>query len=506
MRLTKRLPYHMFGASKFYLLLLCFKDPDRTGRSDISYWMIPPTFCGIVVPPLYLLKPVDYANTDFSGQGGRPETGFNHCLHLRYSGIARFLGCDSYWIDTTCIPNDHQLRAESITKINEVFANAKVMLMCDKDIMEIDISNMTTAVCETLLVTAIVCDWNVRAWTFLEAFRARRTIHLLCKNNAVIPLSRVIEIVERKGALDIAILLLAMPHFLPPRDDRELASFETMSRQEFVAGYLPVETSGSLLSHRAASREGDDFVIWSLLMSEKTICYDAEAFWKSMQGLALQSSANTGEIYHSAARINIDYLISTAPRLKTRGLGWAPASPGLGSPTQLQPYSVYEMNNNLRGLGYITVDGLVAEWRLCKFYGTGSWSMGKSMAARLRKRCPESRCPRNLAKIRDRYLQGYRWGAILRPREILLAENWWKRSWRLGESSLVVCGSKETNGSVVERYTFVETKWDENTRTYSKSRWDENKEATGWEWRGVYMWDEAEPLPHMQEVMNLLIV
>ena len=383
--------------------------------------------------------------------------------------------------------------------------NAKVMLVCDKDIMEIDISNMTTAVCETLLVTAIVCDWNVRAWTFLEAFRARRTIHLLCKNNAVVPLVQVIENVERKGALDIAILLLAMPHFLPPLDDCALASSKSMDRQSFEAGYLPVETSGSLLSHRAASREGDDFVIWSLLMSEKTIFYNAEAFWKSMQGLAFQSSAETGEIFSSAAYIRIDYLVSSAPRLKTKGLGWAPASPGLESPTQLQPYSVYEMNQNLRGLGWITVDGLVADWRLCKFNGPGSWSMVKSMAARLRKQCPESQCPRNLAKIRDRYLQGYRWGAILWPLEGPDAGRWWQGSRSLGESSLVVCGSKETNGSVVERYTY-DVKWDENTRTYSKGRWDENKEATGWEWRGVYLWDEAEPLPHMQEAKKLLIV
>lgn len=157
--------------------------------------------------------------------------------------------------------------------------------------MDIDISDMTTAVCETLLVTAIVCDWNVRAWTFFEAFQARRTIHLLCKNNAVVPLKQVIEVVHRRGALDIAILLLAMPHFLPPLDDRILASRNSESRGGFIAGYLTVETGGSLLSHRAASREGDDFVIWSLLMSEKTIFYNAVAFWKSMQGLAFQTSA-----------------------------------------------------------------------------------------------------------------------------------------------------------------------------------------------------------------------
>ena len=36
------------------------------------------------------------------GQGGRPEIGINSCLHQRYCTLARKLGCDSYWIDTTC--------------------------------------------------------------------------------------------------------------------------------------------------------------------------------------------------------------------------------------------------------------------------------------------------------------------------------------------------------------------------------------------------------------------
>ena len=36
------------------------------------------------------------------GQGGRPETGMNSCLHTRYSKLAKRLDCDSYWMDTSC--------------------------------------------------------------------------------------------------------------------------------------------------------------------------------------------------------------------------------------------------------------------------------------------------------------------------------------------------------------------------------------------------------------------
>lgn len=373
------------------------------------------------------------------------------------------------------------------------------MLVCDKDIMDIDISDMTSVVCETLLVTAIVCDWNVRAWTFFEAFRARRTIHLLCRNNAVVPLKQVIEVVHRKGALDIAILLLAMPHFLPPLDDHVLARVTSEGREDFEAGYLTIETSGSLLSHRAASREGDDFVIWSLLMSEKTIFYNAEAFWKSMQGLALQTSANTGQIFTSAAKIKIGYLVSSAPRLKTRGLGWAPASPALQSPTQSEQYNLDGLLDGPSERGFITVDGLVADWWLCKIDGTGSWSVVSSMAARLRKQSAESQCPRNLARIRERYLQGYRWGAILCPIQNVSRSEWWEDGSRLRRTILVVCGTNETKGTVVEKYTY-------NNSVPTKGKWDENREAVGWEWRGVYMWDDAEPLPHWRKAKKILIV
>lgn len=120
-----------------------------------------------------------------------------------------------------CIPNDHQLCGEVIENINETFMNAKVMPVCDRDIMKLDGSNMTTSVCETLLATTVISDWNCRAWTFFEAFRAPRTIHLLCQNNAVVSLKQVVKIFYQNGMLEFGILVLAMPHSLPPFDDGE---------------------------------------------------------------------------------------------------------------------------------------------------------------------------------------------------------------------------------------------------------------------------------------------
>ncbi|MCJ1240192.1 hypothetical protein MMC14_008192 [Varicellaria rhodocarpa] len=74
------------------------------------------------------------------GQGGRPESGFNQCLHDRYTSLAKVLNCKSYWMDTPCIPEDHELREEAIANINEVFTKSKATLICDKDLMEIDVS------------------------------------------------------------------------------------------------------------------------------------------------------------------------------------------------------------------------------------------------------------------------------------------------------------------------------------------------------------------------------
>ena len=58
--------------------------------------------------------------------------------------------------------------------------------------MEVDVSSMTTLVYEKLLAIVLVSDWNTRAWTFLEAFRARRNLHLLCKHDATVSLQQVI--------------------------------------------------------------------------------------------------------------------------------------------------------------------------------------------------------------------------------------------------------------------------------------------------------------------------
>ena len=202
----------MFGASKSYFTISKIQRSNDTLQSSVST-RLRHLFRTqqIGYSKLYLPNLRNCTNTD-SGQGGRPETGFNECLHHRYTRIARSLSCKSYWIDATCIPSDHQLRADAIAKINEVFARAKIMLVCDKDIMQLDCSRLTISICEILLVTVIVSDWNTRAWTCFEAFRARQNIHFLCKDNVIVSLKKIVQHIYHEGALEIGVLILAAPH------------------------------------------------------------------------------------------------------------------------------------------------------------------------------------------------------------------------------------------------------------------------------------------------------
>ena len=74
------------------------------------------------------------------------------------------MDCDSYWMDTPCIPTDHVLRREAIRNFNQIFAQSKATLICDRDLIEIEIDgNISVELRELILVTVMICDWNTRA-------------------------------------------------------------------------------------------------------------------------------------------------------------------------------------------------------------------------------------------------------------------------------------------------------------------------------------------------------
>ena len=148
-------------------------------------------------------------------QGGRPETGMNICLHRRYTRLALQFGCDSYWMDTPCIPDEKALKAKCITNINRIFSQAKAVVVCDRDIMKTDVECLDTDLQESILALLLVCDWNIRPWTLLEAMRGRNNLHLLCKWNKSVCLRETIRAVHEAGRIDLVILFSAAQHLLP---------------------------------------------------------------------------------------------------------------------------------------------------------------------------------------------------------------------------------------------------------------------------------------------------
>lgn len=213
------------------------------------------------------------------GQEGRPEmtgTGFNRCLHDRYCRIARVHGCESYWMDTPCIPTDQVLRKEAINEINDTFQASKMTLVCDRDLMEIDVTDVTDMspqLQECILAALLVSDWNVRAWTFLEAMRGRANLCLLCRDDAVVPLKTILATVNREGSLDLAVLFLTAQHLTPSRDLTKLPKIVQIDpwTWHMAKGFIASEEAACLHSRRYATRPMDEVVIWSLLCGKDAL-------------------------------------------------------------------------------------------------------------------------------------------------------------------------------------------------------------------------------------------
>ena len=399
------------------------------------------------------------------GQGGRPEArhGFNHCLHRRYISIAKSLGCDSYWMDTPCIPKEHKLRREAIENINQIFEHSKATVVCDKDLMGIDVSDLSVEVCETIMGTLIVCDWNLRAWTFLEGFRGRENMYVLCKENVLVSLKEIFGMVLRQGSIEIASLVLCTPHLLP-----RTKKYFRRTKPSFDDSFLTIGTAGSLLRYREASRPGDDIVIWSLLHND-TVCQDAKAFWKSRQGHILATS----------------FLVSSVPRLKERGLGWAPSSttaPLVEMRSNGHQTSLVAFDGVDSDVGRIRKDGFRAHWFMYDFTGYCTGARRLSSYLDIDMEPEDNSCRANLQEIRRRFLRGYLWGALLRPSSSVAHRPILDR----GDSNrtlVVVCATNK-------RYRFPLQKDDE----------------IYWRWRGIYEWDMAEPLPNFVRIRDVLLV
>ena len=387
------------------------------------------------------------------GQGGRPDnispegTGFNLCLHRRYADLATSLGCESYWMDTPCIPSEKDLRWECVAQITSIFATSGKTVICDRDIMAIDVSNPTIQGYESVLATLLVSDWGIRAWTLLEAMRGRHGLFLLCRHNRLVNLHQLLKSVHDNGRIDLVNLCLARDYLFPPM---AMSGFELFpgypitseADQEIEDGFVNIGEAAALLSHRHATRDGDDLLIWSLLIGDIEDVSPI-AMWERQVGKQIATGS----------------LISSAQRIQGHpGLGWAPFSP-----TALQrideqsanskTYPAYDGGETSEGL--ITLEGLRAKWLTFTFLNVTASNVDEG----------EMRCtslPELCVDIAAQRLHGYKWGALLQamprqgPRNIPV-------SYRdsLG-CVVVVCGSLD---------------------------------QAVWEWKGIYEWDSNVALP-----------
>ncbi|KAK7932486.1 hypothetical protein PG985_003198 [Apiospora marii] len=387
------------------------------------------------------------------GQGGRPETGLNRCLHVWYCRVATDLGCDSYWMDAACIPSEHKLRKEAITQINAVFSQSRVVLVCDKDLMKIDVTHLTMDIKESLVAAVILSDWNARAWTLLESMKGRQNIHFLCKDNKSVDFAKIMLDIIDHGHFEIIVFIWHVYHMLPSNEHAWSRPRVLEDREK-----LTISTIGTLLSYRPASKKGDDFVIWSLLIDpdrDPTDRSNAKAFWKSQIGRVI----NTG------------YLMSISPRLKIKGFGWAPISPYLArkqlpSGTALANTKSFDRTNT--ALGEITAAGLWAVWRKYDIPRKDLWH--RSLA--------ECSLDREFGRIRSKYLLPFSFGALLRPAtygERDLEETPTDPGHSEEGTMFVVCES--FNKTVVTHRT--------------------GDESYQWTWKGVHIWPRNVPLPRL---------
>ena len=379
------------------------------------------------------------------GQGGRPETGINQCLHRRYTEIAGRLGCDSYWMDVPCIPSEHQLRKDEIRHINRVFSGSKAVLVCDLDLMTIDVNALTTEKHEEILCAVLLCDWNLRAWTLLEGLKGRRNVLILCKDNQILRLRDTMEHLSQYGSLTILAFAYLLGPILPPHPRAETRNLKS----------LLASTIGSWLSHRPASRAGDDVVIWSLLRSTTAEpIADAKVFWRS------QTWVYAG------------YLLSTAERLKDPGLSWAPKTP-YTIPTMRMGGKVPEYHRPMFGGGsgslHIDEQGITGEWWLSEFQSKWSTTLKGTRSL--------SATEAELLKVRSKLLRlGFMcYGALLKP--IANEEFEDTPSMTSQGTLLAVC---QTDGQYVREHPRI---WNLNIASYR------------WIWRGVYEWPAEVPLP-----------
>ena len=289
------------------------------------------------------------------------------CWHEKFCALARKSGCDSYWTDSVCLPVEKTARKRAMESVNSVFENSKLTVVCDGDIMTLDKSEneeKDSSYMEKVLAIMLVCDWNLEAWSLVAALKGARTLHLLCKDDVLLPVHVMTQAVHERGSLELANLSLLSYHVLRPSTSWVLSSKKTLFWSDSAGGIftnrdtriLAVEEAGRLLEYRRTNHETDHLHIWCLLTGVPIVDTASELWWHVRE-------------------IHTGYIFSTMPRiLKTVDFTWAPNGPGLwhgdrSVPSHLRQWSAWyyqqsEIAEHISTSGN-HLKGLWGVWNFC---------------------------------------------------------------------------------------------------------------------------------------------
>ncbi|KAK8863271.1 hypothetical protein PGQ11_009506 [Apiospora arundinis] len=391
-------------------------------------------------------------------------------------------------------PKEKALRTEAINFINTIFYTSRCVLVIDVDLMEFDVINMDTRQCECFLTAVLFSEWNTRAWTMLEALKGKDHVSILGRDDGTIRFMELLKRVYDHGRIDLVVFSTYLPHMM--RSQGEAGTWlDHSSLRETMPNDIQLEVIGSWLSHRPVSREEDGVVIWSLCLNQKRQrIMDPEAFWRA------QNVVQSG------------FLLSSAPRLETPGLRWAPSTPiampgtendsnrPLKRPNQsviatgLALYGTVKVNQGKEfhrafessdtSSLKIQADGIWGPWWTCEI----NLDLTSRMARGLDISHGAGRVIRKIRKALQINLQHM---MLLRPMSETIAsrlDNPWPQALVDGSNFLVaVCESDHGMQKQVANATRF------------------HKPSYEWVWKGVFAWPCTVPLPEFEQNNNLWI-
>ena len=259
----------------------------------------------------------------------------------------------------------------------------------------------------------------------------------------------------------MAILFLAMRHLLPASTD----GFRNSSSRKRL------EEAGNLLSHRHATRDGDDIVIWSLL-SDIRVYDTAEMMWK-------------GKIKR---RINTGYLMTTTPRLHgVPGFSWAPSSPYVRRPAaasgSLSKSHFFSFDGEGSESGTITVMGLRAEWLV--------YNVDKDQARLYQDAPVTAKFLNSDGSHSAEILPGHR---VLNP--------CWQAAALLLDSNRLVILIQPQSSKNAGPYDATRNRGETHGPLIAVCT---SGDGERWQWKGVYEWSRSIPLPEFVTEEILLV-